>query len=195
MHRSLILASSSEPRRLLLKRLQIPFHIVSPNVDETPLAQESPQDLVLRLAELKARTVAASHNHALIIGADQVGVLDRTILGKPLSLDGARHQLALASGKTLKFFIGLCLLDASSNTYQLALEQFDVTYRCMDKQMIENYLSKEQPLQCAGSCKAEGLGITLIESFSGTDFSALIGLPLIRLTRMLEHAGLNPLAS
>ena len=192
MHK-LILASTSQPRKMLLERLLIPFDIVAPDVDETPILNESPRDLVLRLAEAKAKKVAQQYPDALIIGADQVGVFDNKIVGKPLTLDNAKKQLHEMSGKKIIFYIGLCLLDAKNNTQQLALETFDVVYRALTAPMIEAYLKKEQPLQCAGSCKAEGLGITLIEAFEGKDFSALIGLPLIRLTQMLEQAGLSPL--
>jgi len=193
MHRQLILGSTSKPRQTLLERLQLPFQIAAPDVDETPLPDESPEALVLRLAEKKARVVSEKFPDALVIGADQVGILDDMILGKPLTYENAAKQLGAASGKRMTFFIGLCLFDGRTQTYQLALEKFDVIYRTLTANMIENYLRKEQPLHCAGSCKAEGLGITLIEEFQGKDFTALIGLPLIRLTTMLNAAGLSPL--
>lgn len=191
--KQLILGSTSKPREALLRRLNIPFEIAAPDIDETPLDHETPTELVLRLAEKKARAVAEKFPHALIIGADQVGVLENTILGKPLTYENAMKQLQQASGKCMHFFIGLCLLDAETQTYQIALEEFNVIYRPLTPTMIQNYLQKEQPLDCAGSCKAEGLGITLIEEFQGKDFTALIGLPLIRLVSMLEKAGMNPL--
>jgi MAF protein len=191
--RKLILASTSQPRKMLLERLLLPFDIAAPDVDEAPLLNETPQDLVLRLAEAKAKKVAEQYPDALIIGADQVGVFEDKIVGKPLTLDNAKKQLHEMSGKKIIFYIGLCLLDTKSNKQQLAVETFDVIYRTLSTAMIDAYLKKEEPLQCAGSCKAEGLGITLIEAFEGKDFSALIGLPLIRLTRMLEEAGLSPL--
>ena len=194
MTRQLILGSTSQPRRELLQRLQIPFEICAPDLDETPLENETPKELVLRLAEAKARKVAESFSDALIIGADQVGVIDNTIQGKPLTYDKAVQQLTAASGKRMQFFIGLCVLDARKNISQIALEEFDVIYRDLTLPMIENYLKKETPFQCAGSCKAEGLGIALINEFSGKDFTALIGLPLIRLVNLLENAGLSPLA-
>lgn len=192
---NLILASSSQPRQTLLKRLQIPFKIISPDVDETPLENETPEALVSRLAILKAKTVAKKTSNALIIAADQVGVFDNKIVGKPLTLENAKQQLLSMSGKQIDFYIGLCVLDTKNNFQQLAIERFNVLYRNLTETMVDNYLQKEKPLECAGSCKAEGLGITLIESFHGEDFSALIGLPLIRLTRMLESAGLNPLCN
>jgi septum formation protein len=191
----LILASSSKPRLSLLQRLQIPFDVVVPDVDETPLPHETPSQLVVRLAEKKARAVADKHPDALIIGADQVGVLRNEIQGKPHTYENAVKQLQQASGQRMRFFIGLCVLDAKTATHQMALEEFDVIYRQLTQTMIEKYLQKEQPFECAGSCKAEGLGIALIHEFQGTDFTALIGLPLIRLISLLEHYGMDPLES
>lgn len=191
--RQLILGSSSKPRQLLLKRLQIPFAIAEPNVDETQLADETPTQLVLRLAQMKAQKVAEKFPDAVIIGADQVGVLQDTVLGKPLTHTNAVKQLQAMSGNNIEFFIGLCLLDAKNQTQQLSLEKFSVTFRNLTPQMIENYLQKEDALQCAGSFKAEGLGIALVKEFHDTDFSALIGLPLIRLTNMLENIGMGPI--
>ena len=193
--RQLVLGSSSEPRKMLLERLQIPFEIAAPDIDETPLLNETPADLVLRLAESKARIIAKQFPDALIIGADQVGVLNGKIQGKPLTQENAIKQLTEASGQPIAFYIGLCLFDARNNTVQISLETFDVVYRELTQEMIQQYLQKEQPLHCAGSCQAEGLGIALIDAFHGKDFSALIGLPLIRLVRMLETAGLNPLSA
>lgn len=132
---------------------------------------------------------------ALIIGADQVGFLENTIVGKPYTYENTVKQLQEASGKRMEFFIGLCLFDARNNTQQIALEKFDVVFRQLTLMMIKNYLQKEQPFHCAGACRAEGLGVTLIEEFEGKDFSALIGLPLICLVKMLEKAGLDLLAS
>jgi septum formation protein len=189
----LILASSSQPRRQLLERLQIPFEIYAPDIDETARENETPQDLVVRLAEEKARAVAEKFPDALIIGADQVGVLNNHIQGKPHTHDNAVKQLQMASGQRMRFFIGLCVLDNRQQRHQLALEEFDVIYRELSDDMIHRYLKKEQPLACAGSCKAEGLGIALIEEFQGTDFTALIGLPLIRLVKMLETYDHSPL--
>lgn len=192
-NRKLILCSTSQPRKALLQRLQLPFEIMAPEVDESPLENENPKDLVLRLAKEKAQVASKKFPDALIIGADQVGVLENEIQGKPHTYENAAKQLQAASGKRMQFLIGLCLFDSRAQTCQLALEEFDVLYRPLSPSMIENYLNKEQPLECAGSCKAEGLGIALIEEFQGKDFTALIGLPLIRLVKMLEKAGLDPL--
>lgn len=191
--RQLILGSSSKPRQDLLNRLQIPFAVAAPNVDETPLPGESPEQLVMRLAEAKARKIAEQYPDALIIGADQVGVLDDEILGKPYTHEKAIQQLQTMSGKHVEFFIGLCVLDSKHQTRECSLETFGVTFRHLTPSMIENYLQKDHVLHCAGSFRAEGLGIALVRAFHDTDFSALIGLPLIRLTRMLEKVGLAPL--
>lgn len=193
MKRQLILGSSSKPRKLLLERLQIPFQVASPDVDETPLPAEPPSDMVLRLAEIKARKIAEQFPTALIIGADQVGVLQDEILGKPLTIEKAKQQLQKMSGQHIQFLIGLCLYDANNQTQQLSLETFDVKFRHLTPELINHYIQKDLPLQCAGSFRAEGLGITLVDKFQGDDFTALIGLPLIRLTRMLEQAGMGPL--
>lgn len=193
-NRKLILSSTSRPRKALLERLLLPFETLSPNLDETPQASETPQELVLRLAKGKAQIAAKKYSDALIIGADQVGVLENQIQGKPLTHENAVQQLQAASGKRMEFYIGLCLFDSRDQSFQLALEEFDVVYRNLSPAMIENYLRREQPFECAGSCQAEGLGIALIEEFQGKDFTALIGLPLIRLIKMLEKAGLDPLS-
>ena len=184
----LILASSSKPRQLLLQRLQVPFTVAPSHIDETPLRNENPSDMVVRLAKEKATEVANQFSDALIIGADLVGLLENTILGKPLTHENAIKQLAFVSGKHVRFLIGLCLLDTKNKTEQLSLETYDVYFRPLTLPMSENYLNKESALECAGSFKAEGLGITLVEKFVGNDFTALIGLPLIKLTHMLEQA-------
>jgi septum formation protein len=187
----LILSSSSPARRALLARLPIAFLSTSPNVDETPLPGENVKTMVLRLAELKARISAREHDRALIIGCDQVGTLDDTILCKPLTHQNAVKQLRLVSGKTVRFFTAICLLDTRNNQIQTAIETYDVHFRELSDAMIESYLRKEQPYQCAGSFQAEGLGVMLIDKFHGDDYTALIGLPLIRLVQMLEKAGVN----
>lgn len=190
---TLILGSSSKPRQNLLKRLQIPFETTSPDIDETPLANETPDQLVLRLAEAKARKVSERFPDAFIIGADQVGVLDHEILCKPEDHGHAVKQLQKMSGRRVDFLVGLCLLNAKNQTQQISLEKFSVTFRSLTLDMIENYLKKEDALQCAGSFKAEGLGIALVKECHDFDFSTLIGLPLIRLTSMLEEVGMGPL--
>lgn len=189
--RQLILGSSSKPRQELLQRLQIPFTVASPDIDETPLPNETPLELVVRLAREKADAVAKKFPDAIIIGADQVGVLENQIQGKPLTYENAVKQLQAASGKRQRFLIGMCVLDARNNTAQTVSEEFDVIYRDLTQSMIDNYLRIEQPLECAGSCKGDGLGIALLKEFDGKDFTALIGLPLIRLVGMLEHAGIQ----
>jgi septum formation protein len=191
--RQLILGSTSKPRQNLLTRLHIPFEIAAPDVDETPLLGEMPEQLVMRLAEAKARKVSEQYNDAIIIGADQVGVLDDRILGKPMTHENAVEQLHKISGRHVEFFIGLCVLDSKSQERLCAMETFSVTFRKLTDSMIDNYLRKEQPLHCAGSFKAEGLGIALVHTFHDTDFSALIGLPLIRLIKMLEKMGISVL--
>ena len=185
----LILSSSSPARRALLARLQMPFTITSPDVDETPLPGEEVKNMVLRLAELKARKSAANFPDALIIGCDQVGILDNTILTKPLTHENAVKQLKFMSGKMVRFFTGICLFDVKTEQTQLAVETYDVYFRALTDSMIKHYLHKDQPFNCAGSFHAEGLGIALIEKFAGDDYTALIGLPLIRLTEMLNKAG------
>lgn len=194
MRKRLVLGSSSKPRQKLLTSLQIPFDVASPDIDESPLPDETPTQLVLRLAEAKARKIAETFPEAVIIGADQVGVLDEEILCKPLNHENAVQQLQKMSGRRVDFLIGLCLLDAKDNSQQISLENFSVTFRPLTLKMIETYLEKENPLQCAGSFRAEGLGIALVSEYHDTDFSALVGLPLIRLTKMLENVGLGPLS-
>lgn len=191
--KKLILGSSSKPRQALLTRLKIPFEIAVPDVDETALPGETAIQLVKRLAEAKARKIAEQFPNAIIIGADQVGVLGEDILGKPLTHENAVKQLQKISGNTVEFFIGLCLFDSSEQTFQLEVERFSVTFRTLTLSMIENYLRKENALECAGSFKAEGLGIALVKEFHDTDFSALIGLPLIRLVSMLERTQMGPI--
>lgn len=187
--RRLILASTSPFRRELLMRLSLPFSVQAPDVDETRLPGEDAPALVTRLAEWKARAVAESEPGALIIGSDQAAVLDGDIIGKPGDHQRATAQLQRASGRTVTFYTGLCLLDGVSGVCQVAVEEFRVVFRPLSAAMIEAYLQREQPYQCAGSFKSEGLGITLFERLAGDDPTSLIGLPLIRLTRMLEAVG------
>lgn len=185
----LVLSSSSKARRALLTRLAMPFVATSPDVDETPLPNEDTHAMVLRLAESKAKACSSAYPQALIIGSDQVGILDNTVLCKPHTHEKAVQQLRLVSGKKVRFLTGLCLLDVKNNHCQLAVETYDVYFRDLSDAMIEQYLQKEDALQCAGSFQAEGLGITLIRKFAGDDYTALIGLPLIRLVEMLEKVG------
>ena len=187
----LILASSSPYRRELLQRLGIPFEVIAPDVDETPAPGETPQALVERLAIAKARAVAGQRPDALVVGSDQVAVYDGTIVGKPLTHERAVEQLRRASGKTVTLYTGLALINGASGRTQNEVVPFQVTFRRLSDAQIENYLRKEQPYHCAGSVKSEGLGIALLERFEGDDPNTLIGLPLIRLVRMLELEGLT----
>jgi septum formation protein len=191
--RRLLLASTSLFRRELLTRLALPFAAVAPDIDETPLPDEKASALVGRLADLKARAVARQEPEALVIGADQVAVLDQLILGKPVTHERAVQQLTRASGKMVTFLTGLCLLDSISGRRQTAVVPFQVKFRQLRLQQIENYLRREQPYQCAGSFKSEGLGIALFDRLEGEDPTSLVGLPLIRLTRMLEAEGISVL--
>ena len=187
--RRLILASTSLFRRELLTRLDLPFTVQSPDVDETPQSGEDAPSLVARLAEWKARRVAEREPNALVIGSDQAAALEGEIIGKPGDHQRAVDQLRRASGRVVTFYTGVCLLDGASSQCQVAVELFNVVFRELTTEMIEHYLRREQPYQCAGSFKSEGLGIALFERLEGDDPTSLIGLPLIRLTRMLEAAG------
>ncbi len=187
----LVLGSSSIYRRELLQRLQIPFEICSPDIDETPLPGEVPGETALRLAENKAWAGALVYPDGLIIGADQVAVLESTPLGKPLTHENAVRQLRLLSGREVTFHTALSLFNSRTNSIQTSLTLSHVKFRELNDQKIENYLAKEQPYHCAGSAKSEGLGIALIERIVGDDPNALIGLPLIALVEMLSHEGIE----
>jgi septum formation protein len=185
----LILASSSPYRRELLERLQLPFSTISPEVDETPLSGETPNQTALRLAQAKAKKVAEAHPDALVIGCDQVATLDRLQLGKPLIHDNAVKQLRLMRGRIVNFHSAMCLYNPQTGNMQAEDVVYEVKFRALSDNQIENYLLREQPYHCAGSAKSEGLGIALIEWMHGDDPNALIGLPLIRLISMLEKEG------
>ncbi|MFP4155428.1 MAG: Maf family protein [Halothiobacillaceae bacterium] len=189
----LILASSSPYRRALLDRLGLPFECVKPEVDEAARPGETPEQLVLRLARAKAEAVAGSRPGSLVIGSDQVAVLGDRVLGKPGGETAARRQLAAASGQVVRFLTGLCLVAADGST-ELAMVPYSVRFRSLNEAQINAYLDREQPFDCAGSFKSEGLGVALFESMEGEDPTALVGLPLIRLCSMLRAAGLDPLA-
>lgn len=188
---NLILASSSIYRKELLERLQLPFRIEVPNVDETPLPNETPDQTALRLAQEKARIVGETHKNSFIIGCDQVATLDNLQLGKPMTHDNATKQLQLMRGRVVTFHSALCLFNSSSQHMQAEVVRYAVKFRQLSDAQIENYLLKEQPYHCAGSAKSEGLGIALIEWMRGDDPNALIGLPLIALIRMLTNAGME----
>lgn len=187
----LILASSSPYRKELLHRLGLPFITITPQADETPLPGESPEALVARLASAKAHAVAHQHPDALIIGSDQVAVLEDQILGKPGNHDNAVAQLGNASGKRVEFLTGLCLLNGATRRMQVNVIPFAVMFRVLSAAQIDNYLRREQPYNCAGSFKSEGLGIALFDKLEGEDPTALVGLPLISLVQMLEHEGVR----
>lgn len=183
----LVLASTSVYRSELLKRLQLPFETAAPDVDETPLPGESARATSLRLAQEKARAVAAAYPDALIIGSDQVALLDGQQLGKPLTHDNAVRQLRAMRGKTTIFYTALTLLNSKTGNIQTEVEENHVTLRNLGDDEIEAYLLKEQPYHCAGSAKSEGLGIALMSRMSGDDPNALVGLPLILLCDMLRR--------
>lgn len=187
----LVLASTSPYRRELLERLGLPFTTAAPEADETRHGGESPEALVRRLAEAKARAVAGQFPDALVIGSDQVAVNGGEVLGKPGGFERAAEQLRRASGRRVGFLTGLCLLNTRTNRAQVTLETFGVVFRHLTDAQITHYLEREQPYNCAGSFKSEGLGIALFERMEGDDPSTLIGLPLIRLVRMLEAEGVE----
>lgn len=189
MQPQIILASSSIYRRELLSRLQIPFECISPEVDETPLKDETPAETALRLAQVKARKVAISYPNALIIGCDQVATLDGTQLGKPYTHENATKQLRMMRGREVTFHSALCVFNAKTQHIQAEVVPYVVQFRTLSDAQIQNYLIKEQPYQCAGSAKSEGLGIAMIEKMTGDDPNALIGLPLIKLIDMLQNQG------
>jgi len=186
---ALTLASTSAFRRELLQRLGITFLTAAPDIDESPLPNETATDLVRRLSESKARTVAANHQ-GLIIGSDQVATTGNNILGKPGTHERAFQQLHDLSGERVTFHTGLCLLNTETSEAQVDVIPFIVKFRALGDEQIERYLQQEQPYTCTGSFKSEGLGITLFEYMEGTDPTALIGLPLIRLTSMLARSGI-----
>ena len=183
----LILASTSPYRRELLGRLKLPFEVCSPEVDETPLPGETPEETAYRLAIAKAQSAAKDFPDALIIGSDQVATLDGLQLGKPHTHDNAVRQLTLMRGRSVVFHTALCLYNSRTGNIQAKVVPFTVHFRNLSDAQIERYLAKEQPYNCAGSAKSEGLGIALIEKMDGDDPNALIGLPMIALIEMLEN--------
>jgi len=189
--RTVVLGSTSRYRRELLSRLNLPFEVAAPNVDETPLSGEAPRALALRLALAKARAVAAKHPEAIVIGSDQVADLNGQPLGKPGTHERAVAQLRQMRGQTVVFQTALAVVCQASGFEQVDLAEVRVQFRSLSDQEIENYLRAEQPYDCAGSAKSEGLGIALLEAIDNDDPTALIGLPLIRTTRMLRAAGVQ----
>ena len=189
--RSVVLGSTSRYRRELLERLRIPFTVSAPGVDETPLPGEAPQALARRLALAKARAVAALHPDAVVIGPDQVADLAGQALGKPGEHARAVQQLRQMRGQTVVFQTALAVVCLASGYEQVDLAEVRVVFRDLSDDEIEAYLQAEQPYDCAGSAKSEGLGIALLESIDNDDPTALIGLPLIRTARMLRQAGVK----
>lgn len=191
----LILASSSRYRHELLSRLQLPFEVLVPDIDETPLADETPTMTALRLARAKAQTIATLAPNALVIGSDQVATLDELQIGKPGNFENALLQLQKMRGRRVIFHTALCLWDGRQNLPENQVQVEDiqtfVTFRNLPDEELSAYLHIEQPYDCAGSAKNEGLGITIIEKIESTDPTALTGLPLIALTTMLRRAGVS----
>lgn len=189
----LVLASGSPYRRQLLAQLGLPFEWLSPDIDESPRPGETSEQLVQRLALAKAEALAGRCGEALIIGCDQVAQLDGAIMTKPGNHRRALEQLSACSGRRVRFHTGLCLLNTASGNSRTCCVPFEVAFRQLDRHRIENYLRREQPYDCAGSFKVEGLGISLFTRLIGEDYSALVGLPLIALCDMLTAEGADPL--
>ena len=185
----LVLASSSPYRRALLERLGLAFEVQAPAVDEAPEQSETPAGLALRLAEDKARAVARTRPGALVIGSDQVAHLDGGILGKPGDADQARAQLMRSSGREVEFLTAVVLFDARTGEVQRHLDRTVVAFRALGPDEIDAYIARDRPFDCAGSFRSEGLGIGLFEKVVSEDPTALVGLPLIALARMLRKAG------
>ena len=190
---ALILGSSSPFRAELLNKLNLPFTIASPDIDETALENETPNALVKRLAEQKANAIATQNPNALIIGSDQVATLNGNIIGKPGNHENAVEQLRAASGQTIQFLTGLALFNSGTGRMQSLVEPFEVTFKTLSDEQIEFYLEIEQPYQCAGSFKSEGFGISLFKHLRGDDPNTLIGLPLIQLITLLHNEGIDVL--
>jgi septum formation protein len=186
----IVLASTSPFRRELLSRLNLPFETAAPDTNENPHPHESPPDMVRRLSKAKARAGAPAY-HALVIGSDQVATIGDEVLGKPGTHERASAQLRRLSGKSVTFLTGLCLLNTTTGAAEVDVVPFRVHFRNLGEEQIERYLRHDLPYNCAGSFKSEGLGITLFERMEGDDPTALIGLPLIRLTDMLAKAGVS----
>lgn len=189
--RRIILASSSPYRKELLARLGVEFEVARPEVDETPLPGEKPSELVERLAVAKAEAISGRESRALVIGSDQAADHGGRIVGKPVDHADAVRQLEEASGRRIMLYTGLALVNTETGRIQTAVEPFEVTFRPLDRELIERYLRFEKPYNCCGSLRAEGAGISLLRSLRGDDPNALIGLPLIRLCDMLAAEGVR----
>ena len=193
--RPLILGSTSKYRRELLQRLRVSFNVVSPDVDETPHPHEAPRDLAMRLALAKAQAVAAQHPNAVVIGSDQVADLNGEPLGKPGTHERAVLQLQKMRGQTVVFQTAVSVVCQASRFAQTELAQIKVRFRDLSDAEIEAYLRAEEPYDCAGSAKSEGLGIALLDAIDNDDPTALIGLPMIRTARLLRAAGIDLLGA
>ncbi|TAA48248.1 Maf family protein [Corallincola spongiicola] len=192
--KTLVLGSTSPFRKAILEKLSVPFTCASPDIDESAQDGEAPTALVERLAEEKAAAVSSLFDDALIIGSDQVAVIDNQILGKPGTHENAVKQLQQASGKEMTFYTGLAVYESATGVCISIVEPFVVRFRHLSIAEIENYLRVEKPYNCAGSFKSEALGITLFDSLSGKDPNTLVGLPLISLTSILKEFGVDLLA-
>lgn len=190
----LVLGSTSPFRKAILEKLNLTFTCASPNIDESALKDETPQQLVERLAIEKAKAVSQNFSNALIIGSDQVAVCDEEIIGKPHRLENAIKQLSSFSGKVITFYTGLCVLNSDTGVVKSLIEPFNVHFKQLSIDEITNYLNAEQPFNCAGSFKSEGLGICLFNKLEGDDPNTLIGLPLIKLVALLKAHGVDVLA-
>lgn len=191
----LVLGSTSRYRRMLLERLGLPFTVAAPDVDETPLPGEVPAATALRLAEAKARAVAARYADALVIGSDQVADCDGVAISKPGNRATALEQLRMLSGRTIVFHTGIALANAASGHCRSELVEVASTFRALADDEIVAYVDREQPFDCAGAVRSESLGIALFERIGNDDPTALIGLPLIALARLLRAEGVNPLTA
>ena len=191
MNQPLILASSSPYRKELLQRLFLDFEVFSPDIDESQLADERPEQTALRLAQLKAKKIAETYPEAIIIGCDQVATLDGLQLGKPGNHKNATKQLRMMRGKQVTFHSALCLYNAKTQHMQAEVVPYVVEFRNVSNEQIDRYLLTEKPYNCAGSAKSEGLGIALISAMHGEDPNALIGLPLIKLISMLTAENIH----
>ncbi|QBG34529.1 Maf family protein [Litorilituus sediminis] len=192
--KTLVLGSTSVFRKSILEKLNLPFQCASPDIDESALVNETPQALVERLAIEKAKAVSVNFSNALIIGSDQVAVYDGEIIGKPHTHENAIKQLSKFSGQTVTFYTGLCVLNSDTQEMTSLVEPFTVLFNALSPNNIEQYLKAEQPYNCAGSFKSEGLGICLFKRLQGDDPNTLIGLPLIQLVKLLKVHGVDVLA-
>ena len=189
----LVLASSSAIRKRVLAKIGIEFIAISPDVDESPRPEETPEALVQRLSEKKARKVGQQYSNHLIIGSDQVAVVNHEIVGKPSSRSQAIKQLEAASGQTVSLYTGIALLNSGTGRIQVDVLPYQVQFRELNRAVIENYIDRDQPYDCGGSLRSEGLGIALLSKFEGQDPNILLGLPMIRLIDMLAEESVFPL--